>query len=287
MNQEMSYRSLALLLYWLAVEEEQDFGDDGDHFFDGASSHKIPSIIFVRKTTTMAPNANGRKSGASNYCKLETKHLFDIMENLLPIGPDEWQQVADMHAIEYSGRDVDSIRRKYSSLYRKPIPTGDPLMPDDVRQAKPIKWKIGKKASVGDGKDDFTLGGGFAKPSPPPPAIAPSQTETAPTATDSTETPPEPTVTTASRSTTSVAASSHSVTPSKKRAYNSKSAVATEFLEAFQLSIKADREARERDREERRQDRKDMLDAITAFASGVVGAFAANKKRKHNEQEEE
>ena len=35
-------------------------------------------------------------------------------------------------------------------------------MPDDVRQAKRIKWKIGAKASIGGGKEEYDLREGFS-----------------------------------------------------------------------------------------------------------------------------
>ena len=39
----------------------------------------------------------GRKAGALDYGTEETKHLFDIMETILPIGTDEWNKVLDEH----------------------------------------------------------------------------------------------------------------------------------------------------------------------------------------------
>ena len=125
----------------------------------------IPSIISVPihiNTSTMAPQqSSGRKSGTLNYGIEETKHLFDIMEKILPIGTDEWKSVLDQHSIEYSGRSVLSIRRRYQNLHRKQAPTGSPNMPEDVRQAKRIKYKIGKRAELCDGTEEFHLDEGF------------------------------------------------------------------------------------------------------------------------------
>ena len=124
-------------------------------------SPPLPSIIYI--TTVMAPRQSslGRKAGTLNYGLEETKHLFDIMERILPIGTDEWNKAVDEHSINYAGRIVLSIRRRYQNLNRKQAPTGSPNMPEDVRQAKRLKYKIGKKAELSDGTKEFNLEEGF------------------------------------------------------------------------------------------------------------------------------
>ena len=46
-------------------------------------------------------------------------------------------------------RTVDGLRRKFSSRHRKKIPTGDPLMPSDVRRPKHIRYKMTERADMG------------------------------------------------------------------------------------------------------------------------------------------
>ena len=79
------------------------------------------------------PGANqqqgGRHVGAGNCTKDWVLHMLYIMEEILPIGQDEWDEVVSRHSIGFPGRDIDSIRRKYATLHRKSIPTGDPSMP--------------------------------------------------------------------------------------------------------------------------------------------------------------
>ena len=125
---------------------------------------EVPSVIFfrTRTSTTTMPNttnnqAGGRRAGAGNYSKDEVMYLLSVLEEVLPIGPDEWETVVTKHAIGYPGRDVDSIRRKFESLHRKQIPTGDPNMPEEVRLAKRVKYMIGDKANIGDGEEDYQL----------------------------------------------------------------------------------------------------------------------------------
>ena len=98
--------------------------------------------------------AVGRRPGIGNYGKAELLSLLNVLEDKLPIGPDQWADVADTHAANgYPGQEVDSIRRKYSTLHRKSSPTSDLDMPPEVRQAKQIKFKIGEEANVACTRD--------------------------------------------------------------------------------------------------------------------------------------
>jgi len=83
------------------------------------------------------------------------------------------------HQETYAHRDVLAIRRKYNNLYCIHIPTGDPNCHDEVKNAKRIKYKIGQRAFLGGGDENFDLGTGMftgigvlGQPPPPPPEIA-------------------------------------------------------------------------------------------------------------------
>ena len=45
--------------------------------------------------------------------------LLDSIEQVLPLGPEEWENVAETHAAYYPRqmRDTVSLRRKFQSLY--------------------------------------------------------------------------------------------------------------------------------------------------------------------------
>ena len=79
------------------------------------------------------------------------------MHSVLPIGPTEWEQVLDLHSAQYPGRDVNSLRRKYTTLHRKKMPTGDPLCPEEVRMAKACKYRIAQKADLGDATGEYDM----------------------------------------------------------------------------------------------------------------------------------
>jgi len=50
-------------------------------------------------------------------------------------------------------RTIDSLKRKFASLYRKKMPTGDPAILPDVRSAKRIRSKMTDRADLGEGNE--------------------------------------------------------------------------------------------------------------------------------------
>ena len=82
------------------------------------------------------------------------------MEEVLPIGPDEWEQVTNLHSTTYPGRTSVSIRRKYHDLHRIKVPMGDLDCMDDVRRGKNIKYTIGDRLEVGSGEETYDLEAG-------------------------------------------------------------------------------------------------------------------------------
>jgi hypothetical protein len=82
--------------------------------------------------------------------------LLDAIEQILPLGPDEWEQVADTHLTFYPdcSRDSQSLRRKFQSLYNLQVPTGDPNCPPHVRKAKRLRYRIEERADSSNLGDD-------------------------------------------------------------------------------------------------------------------------------------
>ena len=93
----------------------------------------------------------------AKFTHLELINLMEIMISILPIGPTEWEQVWEHHNVTFPGRDVNGLRRKYTTLHRKKIPTGDPNMPDEVHMAKQCKYRIAQKAELGDGTGAYDM----------------------------------------------------------------------------------------------------------------------------------
>ena len=50
-------------------------------------------------------------------------------------------------------RNVNSLKRTFSGLYRDPIPTGDPHIPAGVQRAKHIRAEMAERIYLSDGED--------------------------------------------------------------------------------------------------------------------------------------
>ena len=136
---------------WGKNKEDNDDNDNSHNSQDNNNSHN---------SQTMSQQQQ-RNPIAHNYTKIEIKALLNVLEDILPIGPDQWNDVLETHSLNYPGRDIVSICRKYGKLHRIQIPAGDPHCPPEVKQAKRIKYKIGGKAEIGDGKDEYDMIEGF------------------------------------------------------------------------------------------------------------------------------
>ena len=217
--------------------------------------HIIASLPLAKKMTTNADgSAAGRKAGTGNYTMPERMHLLSIIKRVLPIGSEEWQQCADEHSLQYPGRCHDSIRRKFNTLGRKKIPTGDPNCPEDVKLAKRIRWQIGNRAAVGDAEEEFALEDTSftpVKPDPDAPVVAASVTDPSLGDTDSGDDSDDPVV----------------VPRPKKRAYKRKDSK-EDFLQLMQMNMLQQQQERAEDRKERAKDRQQMMAMMMAIMSG-------------------
>ena len=112
----------------------------------------------VKKAVKKPTKTDGRKSGSTNFSPAELDYMLNILENILPIGPDEWNEVAqELYKRFPIGRDALAIRRKFMALHRRTGPTGDPNCPPEVIRAKKIKRMIGVRAETCDGQEDFDI----------------------------------------------------------------------------------------------------------------------------------
>ena len=90
----------------------------------------------------VASSIKRTQNRGAKYYTAKLVNLFKTMKEILPIEPDEWKKVVDLHLVEFPGRAVDSLRRKYTSIHQKKVTTRDPNMPEEVRSAKKIKYMI-------------------------------------------------------------------------------------------------------------------------------------------------
>jgi hypothetical protein len=94
-----------------------------------------------------------RGQGFSND---EIEHLLDQIEDVIPIGSMAWDRVLVLHQTKYGNRQrtVQSLQRKFASLYNHKMPTGDPRCPETIRKAKQLYKAISEKMDVATGEPE-------------------------------------------------------------------------------------------------------------------------------------
>ncbi|KAE9018460.1 hypothetical protein PR003_g7089 [Phytophthora rubi] len=90
-----------------------------------------------------------KQTGSPNYKIVEIDRILAIVEEHLPLGKDEWEErvATDCNLIRVE-QDLESLRRKFKSLYSMPNPTGTVEMPPHVKKAKLAKRSIDDKANI-------------------------------------------------------------------------------------------------------------------------------------------
>lgn len=93
-------------------------------------------------------------SRGRGFTDAEIDSLLDVVEEILPIGPNDWDRVAERHCTYYPGlgRTRESLKRKFASLYNHKKPTGDPTCPAVVRRAKRVWELIKAEMDISDGE---------------------------------------------------------------------------------------------------------------------------------------
>ena len=281
------------------------------------SSNKDEQQLTSPQAATIPKSTKGNgKVGKSNYTREELLSLFAIMERILPIGTEEWEQVQMEHSQEYPGRDVESIRRKYNTLHRKQVPTGNPNISPEILAAKRVKRKIGDKADIGGGDDEiFDLENGFSdssgsdgphRPEGDGNGGVPVSVETTTPTIGQAHVNPQP------QQRPHGNTQAHGNTQGQKRSSGPESSNLSvvssrvprkckdanqEFLDMWRMQMMMEQEERRQDRRETRKRQEEMAGFITALVGGIAQAFGVqppssngNKKRKrkeHNSSDDE
>ena len=76
------------------------------------------------------------------FTKAETTTLLKTIEQILPIDVEAWNEVHDVFNSKHTPHGVKGLKRKFNKLANKPVPTGNPNMPEDVKLAKSRKSKL-------------------------------------------------------------------------------------------------------------------------------------------------
>ncbi len=102
-----------------------------------------------RSSAPAVPGPGGRGRG---FTGAEIDNMLAEIEERLPIGQTEWDLVtSELNKSSFPPRTTDAIRRKFNTLHKTRIPTGDPSIPADVRKAKSIRLALQGKAGIING----------------------------------------------------------------------------------------------------------------------------------------
>ena len=110
----------------------------------------LQPVFRVFRTTFTMP---GRNPPASTRCgkgftKAETTTLLKAVERIVPIDAEGWAEVHEIFNSKHSSHGVEGLKRKFNKLANKPVPTGNPNIPEDVKLAKSIKGKLFRRSGA-------------------------------------------------------------------------------------------------------------------------------------------
>lgn len=109
--------------------------------------HDIRKVVVVTKR-------------GSEFTKDETDSMINEIEKCLPLYKEEWDVVLPMHKLRFErkSRTVDGLKRNFSGMHQKHMPTGEHLMKDDLNSPRVLvhpKNRGGKKHE--DSSDLFSI----------------------------------------------------------------------------------------------------------------------------------
>lgn len=259
------------------------------------NNQQLPTQDATPPKTT---KGNG-KVGKSNYSRDELLSLFEVMERIQPIGTEEWEQVLMEHSRNYPGRDIESIRRKYNTLHRKQVQTGNPNIPPEILAAKRVKRLIGDKADIGGGEEEnFDLEAGFSSGSgshcqDPPQGLENGgipgtiETRTASSGTTATTNANPQTQTHAGGRESSGMTVASSRVPRKSKDSHQ------EFMDMWRMQMMMEQEERRQERRESRKRQQEFAGFVTALVGGIARAFGvepptvpSGQKRRRQDNED-
>ena len=104
----------------------------------------VRQVFCIFPTTYTMPSHHPPTSMrcGKGFTKAETTTLWKVIEEILPIDAEAWNEVHDVFNSKHTPRGVKGLKRKFNKLANKPVPTGNHNMPEDVRHAKSIKSKL-------------------------------------------------------------------------------------------------------------------------------------------------
>ena len=112
--------------------------------FHGSAKSLVQPVFLCFLTTFTMPSRNPPTSTrhGKGFMKAETTTLLKTIEQILPIDAEAWNEVYDVFNSKHTPQGVEGLKRKFNKLANKPVPTGNPNMPEDVKLTKSTKSKL-------------------------------------------------------------------------------------------------------------------------------------------------
>ena len=116
----------------------------------------LQPVFRVFRTTFTMPSRNPPASTrrGKGFMKAETTTLLKAVERIVPIDAEGWAEVHEIFNSKHSSRGVEGLKRKFNKLANKPVPTGNPNIPEDVKLAKSIKGKLFRRSGATNLSDE-------------------------------------------------------------------------------------------------------------------------------------
>ena len=180
--------------------------------------------------------------------------------------------MADDHAVNYTSRYVNNIRRKWQKVYRMKVPTSNPEIPEEARVAKKNNYKIGSKAGLGIEKATFDLAAGRLTD----PNATPDETETTNEYNSILSLPTSTTHSSATNRRTHI-----KNTHQSRVGHHQSNTGKYDLINMWQMSLIQERDDRKWEREERAIEKKERED------ERMIRMQERDKERKEEKEREE
>ncbi len=105
----------------------------------------------VYNTTNQSPRKRGRAPGAANWTPSDVMLMLYQVDVVRPRSTIDWDNVAkrfNKDRAADSHKSTEMIRSKFYKLSSKPVPTGNPTIPEDIRTAKWLRTQIGNSVAA-------------------------------------------------------------------------------------------------------------------------------------------
>ena len=234
-----------------------------------------PQLVLAT-TTTMSKSNKAARGG--NFNRDEVDSLLDTVEEVMPIGMDEWALVERRHMASYPDRNrtKESLRRKFQLLYLLKQQTGTPECPPEVRRAKSLMHAIRDKAEVSSAGSESVVSSPELEDEVQEVQAEASNNEDSSPGSNMVETTDTSTRQQPTRGLFETPVARVGIKRKKRASDDDDDFSMKDFMKLAMMQQQQDREDSRRDREEGRKDRQMMMQMMSMAMMAMVGNNSRN-----------